>query len=78
MNPSELQRDNAQYLWHPMAHPRAMKAEGVAVLLSEQNWAFAARISDKACVIERGEIRFQGSMAELMADEALRTETLGV
>ena len=28
MNPSDLQRDNAQYLWHPMAHPRAMKAEG--------------------------------------------------
>ncbi|MFN9280332.1 MAG: aminotransferase class III-fold pyridoxal phosphate-dependent enzyme [Betaproteobacteria bacterium] len=28
MNPTELQRDNAQYLWHPMAHPRAMKAEG--------------------------------------------------
>jgi adenosylmethionine-8-amino-7-oxononanoate aminotransferase len=28
MNPIELQRDNAQYLWHPMAHPRAMKAEG--------------------------------------------------
>ena len=28
MNPSELQRDNARYLWHPMAHPRAMKAEG--------------------------------------------------
>ena len=28
MKPSELQRDNAQYLWHPMAHPRAMKAEG--------------------------------------------------
>ncbi|HEV2564490.1 ABC transporter ATP-binding protein [Microvirga sp. CF3016] len=57
---------------------RAMKAEGVAVLLSEQNWAFAAGISDRACVIERGEIRFQGSMAELMADEALRAETLGV
>src|SRR3954463_1776043 len=55
---------------------RAMKAEGVAVLLSEQNWAFAAGISDRACVIERGEIRFQGSMAELMADEALRAETL--
>jgi branched-chain amino acid transport system ATP-binding protein len=57
---------------------RAMKAEGVAVLLSEQNWAFAAGISDRACVIERGEIRFQGSMAELMANEALRAETLGV
>ncbi|MBF9196269.1 ABC transporter ATP-binding protein [Microvirga terrestris] len=57
---------------------RAMKAEGVAVLLSEQNWAFAAGISDRACVIERGEIRFQGSMAELMANEALRADTLGV
>jgi branched-chain amino acid transport system ATP-binding protein len=57
---------------------KAMKAEGVAVLLSEQNWAFAAGISDRACVIERGEIRFQGSMAELMADERLRAETLGV
>jgi branched-chain amino acid transport system ATP-binding protein len=57
---------------------RAMKAEGVAVLLSEQNWAFAAGISDRACVIERGEIRFQGAMTDLMADEALRAETLGV
>jgi branched-chain amino acid transport system ATP-binding protein len=57
---------------------RAMKDEGVAVLLSEQNWAFAAGIGDSACVIERGEIRFQGSMAELMANEALRSETLGI
>ncbi|MGO4706258.1 ABC transporter ATP-binding protein [Microvirga sp. 2MCAF38] len=57
---------------------RAMKAEGVAVLLSEQNWAFAAQISDRACVIERGETRFQGSMADFMADHALRAETLGV
>jgi branched-chain amino acid transport system ATP-binding protein len=57
---------------------RAMKAEGVAVLLSEQNWAFAASISDRAIVIERGEMRFQGSMAELIADERLRAETLGV
>ncbi|HEY8383292.1 MAG TPA: ABC transporter ATP-binding protein [Microvirga sp.] len=57
---------------------RAMKAEGVAVLLSEQNWAFASAVSDRACVIERGEIRFEGSVAALMADEALRQETLGV
>jgi len=24
----DLKRDNARFLWHPMAHPRAMKAEG--------------------------------------------------
>jgi adenosylmethionine-8-amino-7-oxononanoate aminotransferase len=28
MNVDELKRDNALYLWHPMAHPKAMKAEG--------------------------------------------------
>jgi branched-chain amino acid transport system ATP-binding protein len=57
---------------------RAMKAEGVSVLLSEQNWAFASAVSDRACVIERGEIRFEGSVSALMADEALRADTLGV
>ncbi|MBF9235220.1 ABC transporter ATP-binding protein [Microvirga alba] len=57
---------------------RTMKAQGVAVLLSEQNWAFAAGISDRACVIERGEIRFEGPMAQLLANETLRAETLGV
>ncbi|MBM6594781.1 ABC transporter ATP-binding protein [Microvirga pudoricolor] len=57
---------------------RTMKQEGVAVLLSEQNWAFAAGIADRACVIERGEMRFQGPMADFLADDALRAETLGV
>jgi branched-chain amino acid transport system ATP-binding protein len=57
---------------------RAMKAEGVAVLLSEQNWAFAAGISDRAIVIERGEMRFLGSITDLMADERLRADTLGI
>lgn len=28
MDNSDLKRNNAQYLWHPMAHPKAMKAEG--------------------------------------------------
>jgi branched-chain amino acid transport system ATP-binding protein len=57
---------------------RAMKTEGIAVLLSEQNWSFASAVSDRATVIERGEIRFAGSIAELAADEALRADTLGV
>jgi branched-chain amino acid transport system ATP-binding protein len=57
---------------------RSMKQEGVAVLLSEQNWAFAAGICDRACVIERGEIRFQGPADALMADARLRADTLSV
>jgi branched-chain amino acid transport system ATP-binding protein len=35
-------------------------------------------VSDRATVIERGEIRFAGSIAELKADEGLRADTLGV
>ena len=57
---------------------RAMKDEGIAILLSEQNWAFAAAIGDRACVIERGQIRFEGTMTAFLADEALRAETLAV
>jgi branched-chain amino acid transport system ATP-binding protein len=69
----------APVIVHTMAAAiRVMKQEGVAVLLSEQNWAFAAAIGDRACVIERGTIRFDGPMADFLADEALRAETLGV
>ena len=35
----------------------AMKAEGIAVLLSEQNLYFASAVSDRAYVIEKGVIR---------------------
>ena len=56
----------------------AMKAEGVAVLLCEQNLAFAAAVSDRAHVIERGQIRFEGTIVALFADEAMREAYLGV
>ena len=56
----------------------AMKAEGIAILLSEQNWTFAAAIGDRACVIEKGQIRFEGTMAAFLADEQLRSDTLAV
>jgi branched-chain amino acid transport system ATP-binding protein len=50
----------------------AMKREGIAVLLSEQNLAFAAAVADTAYLIERGEIRYSGPMAAVAVDEALR------
>jgi branched-chain amino acid transport system ATP-binding protein len=55
-----------------------MKAEGIAVLLSEQSLDFAAAVADHAHVIERGTIRFQGSMAALEADESVRQAYLTV
>jgi branched-chain amino acid transport system ATP-binding protein len=56
----------------------SMKREGIAVLLSEQNFDFAAAVADRAYVIERGEIRYDGSMAALEADPALRAQHLSV
>lgn len=48
-----------------------IKRQGVAVLLSEQNLAFAAAIGDRAYVIEKGHIRHHAAMAELTAEDWL-------
>ena len=56
----------------------ALKREGLTILLSEQNLKFAARLADRAYIIEKGEIRFDGPMTTLMADEALRRKYLTV
>jgi branched-chain amino acid transport system ATP-binding protein len=55
-----------------------MKAEGIAVLLSEQNLDFAAAVSDRAYVIEKGGIRYQGTMEALEADDGARAAYLTV
>jgi branched-chain amino acid transport system ATP-binding protein len=57
---------------------RRMKAEGIAVLLSEQNLSFASAIADRTYIIEKGAIRHEGSMAEIAADAALREAYLTV
>ena len=49
----------------------SLKAAGVAVLLSEQNLHFARLVSDRAVVLEKGEVRFDGTMEALMSDETL-------
>ncbi len=56
----------------------ALKREGLTILLSEQNLKFARRLADRAYVIDRGEIKFEGSIAALDADESLRRAYLGV
>ena len=62
-----------------MAHTiRQLKAQGVSVLLSEQNLHFAAAVADRAYVLERGQIRHHGAMADLVADPQVRSDYLGV
>jgi branched-chain amino acid transport system ATP-binding protein len=62
-----------------MAHSiRALKAEGLSVVLSEQNLHFCQTVADRAYIIEKGQIRFGGTMAALAADAALREQYLSV
>ncbi len=56
----------------------SLKAEGLSVLLSEQNLRFAAEVSDRAYIIEKGRIRFSGTMSELSAHDDVQAEYLAV
>ncbi len=42
-----------------------LKKEGLSILLSEQNIHFAQLVSDRVYVLEKGQIQWQGSMAQL-------------
>jgi len=55
-----------------------LKAQGVCILLSEQNVHFAELVSDRAYVLEKGQIRYQATMAELAANDDVRRNYLSV
>jgi branched-chain amino acid transport system ATP-binding protein len=57
---------------------QALKAEGLTVVLSEQNLHFATMVADRAYIVEKGRIRYSGTMAALAADEAIRLQYLSV
>ncbi|MEG1767727.1 MAG: ABC transporter ATP-binding protein [Comamonas sp.] len=56
----------------------ALKSQGVSILLSEQNMHFAALVSDRAYVLEKGQIRYQASIKELEENEEVRRAYLSV
>ena len=55
-----------------------LKKEGLTVLLSEQNLRFATAVADRATIIEKGRIRYSGTMADLARDEQVRAAYLTV
>jgi branched-chain amino acid transport system ATP-binding protein len=56
---------------------RKLRAEGVAILLVEQNVATALEVADRAYVLDRGKVVFSGPAAQLREDDALRGRLLG-
>ena len=57
---------------------RRLNAEGLAVLLVEQNVGQSLEIADRAYVLENGSIRFSGRPAELLASGELKRAYLGL
>jgi branched-chain amino acid transport system ATP-binding protein len=55
-----------------------LKREGLSILLSEQNMHFAELVSDRAYVLEKGQIRFAGSIRELGANEQVQRAYLSM
>lgn len=55
-----------------------LKQAGVAILLSEQNLHFARRVADRAYIIEKGRMRYSGTMEQLEADAGAREQYLAV
>jgi len=56
---------------------RAIHAQGVTILLVEQNVVRALEVATRACVLEEGRIVKQGDRDTLLADPALRRANLG-
>ena len=62
-----------------MAHMiLSLKQQGVSILLSEQNLHFANLVCDRAYVLEKGQIRFSGTMQELDTNEVVRRAYLSL
>jgi branched-chain amino acid transport system ATP-binding protein len=56
----------------------SLKEKGLSVLLSEQNVHFARLVSDRAYVLEKGQLCWNGSMHELDDNEAVKRNYLAV
>jgi len=57
---------------------RTLHADGVTVLLVEQNLAESLLLSDRGYVLENGAVTLQGTGAELLANPAVRAAYLGM
>ncbi|MEW5423036.1 ABC transporter ATP-binding protein [Amorphus sp. 3PC139-8] len=56
----------------------ALKAEGLSVLLSEQNLEFARTVADRVILLEQGRVAYSGTMAAFADDAEAQARYLGV
>lgn len=57
---------------------RELHAQGMTILLVEQNVAASLQLADRACVLENGSIVLEGSGADLLDDPRVKEAYLGL
>jgi branched-chain amino acid transport system ATP-binding protein len=57
---------------------RALKTEGLTILLAEQGVDFSLELADRVYILEKGTIRHSGPASELREDTALRDRLLAL
>jgi branched-chain amino acid transport system ATP-binding protein len=55
-----------------------LKREGLTIILAEQNLRFATDLSDRAYILEKGQIKYEGTIADLHANPEVRRAYLTV
>ena len=55
-----------------------LKASGLTLVLAEQNVRFVSDLGDRVYILEKGMVRYQGSMAGFLADDEVRQTYLAV
>jgi len=57
---------------------RRLHAEGLTIVLVEQNVAVSLKTADHACVLENGQVVMEGSGGDLLGDDRVRAAYLGL
>jgi len=55
-----------------------LKRNGLTIVLAEQNVRFVSELGDRVYILEKGMVRYEGSMAAFLADEPIRQAYLAV
>ncbi|PYN89166.1 MAG: ABC transporter ATP-binding protein [Candidatus Rokuibacteriota bacterium] len=63
---------------HLQAQIGRLKAEGLTILLAEQNVDFSLALADRVYVLEKGHIRYEGSSREFRENAAIRQQYLAL
>ncbi len=63
---------------HLKAQIARLKAEGLTILLAEQNVGFSLDLADRVYVLEKGHIRYEGTARAFREDESIRQQYLAL